>query len=242
VIPPPNDAEFERMLVNTQRLPAGRIDIGRDEWLSVLALLRDTRAQLFALRATADEPPACTPVDDEQLHREEQHSDFEYATTRTGRKTAESLMPDGDGWEPNNIVACHRYQDGRVVEERWRNWERFEFHENEYWRRRKPAPDHDALPPSTKIDALIREADRLRQQCDQHISTIVESNTLALPRDAVTSTIVVYGGKGMGKTNLASVLVEEFAKQRPALRRHRSDGRLVGAAHDADGRAPASRS
>lgn len=37
------------------------------------------------------------------------------------------------------------------------------------------------------------------------------SDELALPADAVTSTIVVYGGKGMGKTNLASVLVEEFA-------------------------------
>lgn len=37
------------------------------------------------------------------------------------------------------------------------------------------------------------------------------SKTLSLPPDAVTSTIVVYGGKGMGKTNLASVLVEEFA-------------------------------
>lgn len=37
------------------------------------------------------------------------------------------------------------------------------------------------------------------------------SPTLALPLDAATSTIVIYGGKGMGKTNLASVLVEEFA-------------------------------
>lgn len=37
------------------------------------------------------------------------------------------------------------------------------------------------------------------------------STTLTLPADAVTSTIVIYGGKGMGKTNLAGVLVEEFA-------------------------------
>lgn len=34
---------------------------------------------------------------------------------------------------------------------------------------------------------------------------------LSLPADAVTSTLVVYGGKGMGKTNFASVLVEEFS-------------------------------
>lgn len=37
------------------------------------------------------------------------------------------------------------------------------------------------------------------------------SNELALPLDTITSTLVVYGGKGMGKTNLASVLVEEIA-------------------------------
>jgi hypothetical protein len=37
------------------------------------------------------------------------------------------------------------------------------------------------------------------------------SPDLSLPPDAATSTLVVYGGKGMGKTNFASVLVEEFA-------------------------------
>jgi len=37
---------------------------------------------------------------------------------------------------------------------------------------------------------------------------------LALPADAATSTLVVYGGKGMGKTNLGAVLVEELAAAR----------------------------
>lgn len=36
------------------------------------------------------------------------------------------------------------------------------------------------------------------------------SNELSLPRETVTSTFVIYGGKGMGKTNLASVLCEEL--------------------------------
>src|SRR3990167_1710658 len=40
------------------------------------------------------------------------------------------------------------------------------------------------------------------------------SPDLALPLDTVTSTLVVYGGKGMGKTNLGSVLVEELTKAR----------------------------
>lgn len=35
---------------------------------------------------------------------------------------------------------------------------------------------------------------------------------VSLPPDTVTSTIVVYGGKGMGKTNLGSVLIEELAR------------------------------
>ena len=33
----------------------------------------------------------------------------------------------------------------------------------------------------------------------------------SLPADTVTSSIVVYGAKGMGKTNLAAVLCEEVA-------------------------------
>lgn len=37
------------------------------------------------------------------------------------------------------------------------------------------------------------------------------SPDLSLPLDAVTSTLVVYGGKGMGKTNLGAVLVEELS-------------------------------
>jgi len=36
------------------------------------------------------------------------------------------------------------------------------------------------------------------------------SPDLALPRDAVTQTMIVYGGKGMGKTNCATVLAEEL--------------------------------
>lgn len=39
-----------------------------------------------------------------------------------------------------------------------------------------------------------------------------EGKAFKLPADTVTSTIVVFGGKGMGKTNLGSVLVEELSK------------------------------
>ena len=38
------------------------------------------------------------------------------------------------------------------------------------------------------------------------------SDDLLLPKDVVTSTLVVYGGKGMGKTNFGSVLAEELTR------------------------------
>lgn len=39
------------------------------------------------------------------------------------------------------------------------------------------------------------------------------SHDLRFPLDTVTSTLVVYGGKGMGKTNLCAVICEELYKQ-----------------------------
>lgn len=38
------------------------------------------------------------------------------------------------------------------------------------------------------------------------------SDGLSLPIATVTSTLIVYGGKGMGKTNLGAVLVEELTR------------------------------
>jgi len=44
----------------------------------------------------------------------------------------------------------------------------------------------------------------------RHLLNIAEH--LSLPRDVVTATQIVYGGKGMGKTNYGSVLAEECAR------------------------------
>src|SRR5574342_310554 len=64
------------------------------------------------------------------------------------------------------------------------------------------------------------------------------SAELALPPDTVTSTLVAYGGKGMGKTNLGSVLVEELT--RCGLRWAWLDplGVSWGLRHSADGKGP----
>lgn len=64
------------------------------------------------------------------------------------------------------------------------------------------------------------------------------SAELSLPLDFITSTEVVYGGKGMGKTNLGSVLVEECAAA--GLRFSVVDpmGVWWGLRHSADGKGP----
>jgi hypothetical protein len=83
-------------------------------------------------------------MSDEEKHRACCHPDWEYEQTETSRKTGETKEPEGEGWIRNNRVACHVYDAGVVVEERWRHWERFEFHEVEYWRRPRT---HAEEPP-----------------------------------------------------------------------------------------------
>ena len=75
-----------------------------------------------------------------ELHREQLHPDYEYAETENARKSGDSPLPTGEGWEENDLVACHLYADGALVEKRWRNWTRGENTEINYWRRRKEQP------------------------------------------------------------------------------------------------------
>ena len=64
------------------------------------------------------------------------------------------------------------------------------------------------------------------------------SPDLSLPDDVVTSTTIVYGGKGMGKTNFGSVLIEELTKA--GLRWCLLDpmGVAWGLRHSKDGKGP----
>lgn len=59
------------------------------------------------------------------LHECGQHPDFEYLTMKGPRKVFDDNPPPGDGWERN-------------IEEGRDGWERFDYHEEGYWRRRKP--------------------------------------------------------------------------------------------------------
>ena len=64
------------------------------------------------------------------------------------------------------------------------------------------------------------------------------SDGLSLPIATVTSTLIVYGGKGMGKTNFGAVLVEELT--RAGLRWSVLDpmGVWWGLRHAKDGKGP----
>jgi uncharacterized protein len=61
---------------------------------------------------------------------------------------------------------------------------------------------------------------------------------LTLPPETTTSTLVVYGGKGMGKTNFSSVLVEELARIRQRFSVIDPVGVWYGLRHGADGVSP----
>jgi uncharacterized protein len=58
-----------------------------------------------------------------------------------------------------------------------------------------------------------RESAQLRHHVQKDCAVKLHiADGLSLPDTTVTSTLVVYGGKGMGKTNCASVLVEELSR------------------------------
>jgi hypothetical protein len=44
------------------------------------------------------------------------------------------------------------------------------------------------------------------------VTKLAIAKGMSLPEDTVTSTLIVFGGKGMGKTNLGAVLVEEMSR------------------------------
>lgn len=60
------------------------------------------------------------------LHYVSTNDQYEYAVTTVGKKSGDSYTPDGEGWEPD-------FDKGRPNEA----WDRFEYHEEYYWKRLK---------------------------------------------------------------------------------------------------------
>lgn len=80
-----------------------------------------------------------------ELHRMRAHPDYEYETVKGPRKQWNPMdyPPAGDGWQLNSAA-------GRL------GWDRFDYHEEAYWRRLKPAPeapgDSDRQAPEDSDD------------------------------------------------------------------------------------------
>jgi hypothetical protein len=70
------------------------------------------------------------------------------------------------------------------------------------------------------------------------IGTHEDGKPFHLPPDVVTSTLIVYGGKGMGKTNFGSVLVEEMSHAGLHWCALDPMGVWWGLRHSADGKGP----
>lgn len=81
---------------------------------------------VVTLAKAAPQQPAPTVA---ELHARFAHPGYEYATTQGSRKAFDAINepPEGAGWE-RNIDA------GRPGE----GWERFDYHEESYWRRLRP--------------------------------------------------------------------------------------------------------
>jgi hypothetical protein len=111
------------------------------------------------------------------LHERCVHPDYEYATTKSARKSGESYKPEGEGWEPNI------YDDDPHSA-----WERFDFYEEDYWRRLKPTLDpssiriRTAVPDVAAIEAaggrFIASAAR-RAECIVCAAVPCQSQTMA---------------------------------------------------------------
>jgi len=93
--------------------------------LTPSAVLAECAAKRAILSGSHWEPRP-RPTDTE-LHFRSSHPAYEYRTTEGQRKAWDDAdePPEGEGWERNTAAG----RDG---------WERFDFHEESYWRRLKP--------------------------------------------------------------------------------------------------------
>lgn len=120
-------AEEERVL----RARIAELETEREKMLPIY------EAHLRTLKRIEQDRARIATLSEFDQHREQCHAAYEYACTTNARKSGESPMPEGDGWEANNIIPAHQYKDGIVQEECWCNWTRDAFTETNYWRRKR---------------------------------------------------------------------------------------------------------
>lgn len=98
-------------------------------------------ANVAAFALVQEDIPEYTKRLENVLHRSTMHPDYQYKTVKGQRKAFDNEPPADDGkgdWTRNTA----RGNDG---------WERFEYHEEGYWRRLKPE-GYDDEPAEWDID------------------------------------------------------------------------------------------
>lgn len=110
-------------------------------------------AEVEAKRAILADHPRSPLLDmtESELHAHCAHPAYEYATTQGQRKAWDysNEAPDGEGWERN--VDAGNPGEG---------WERFDYHEESYWRRLNPDGPRPAYVPKVLRQLAAPYADR----------------------------------------------------------------------------------
>ena len=114
-------AEFERL--EAERIDANQVGEDATAGMKEVALFRAANARAVMGQWMKPLLEECERLA-YALHMARRHPDFEYETTTCPRKQGPAFPPTGDGWEDNG--------EGHDC------WERFEYHDEHYWRRRKP--------------------------------------------------------------------------------------------------------
>lgn len=104
-------------------------DTARSQCAEYINLYRRVQVEIGLARLT--------PEEEEQLHRNEGHPEWEYTTTRGVRKGT-TVPPDGDGWEKNERV----WNGSQFI-----YWDRDELCDYEHWRRRRRDQDVRLVGP-----------------------------------------------------------------------------------------------
>lgn len=105
------------------------------------------RRDISAKRQILAAHPPLPDYTEAELHAHSMHPEWEYATTEGQRKAWDraDVPPDGEGWERNT----DKGRDG---------WERLDYTEESYWRRRLP-PDQARKPSEPRELRLLASID-----------------------------------------------------------------------------------
>lgn len=118
--------------------------------LELIADLDATKHHIMATTIIPDprvgEPlPKPSPSNEEELHSQCRHPDYEYRTTEGQRKqwVDADTLPDGLGWTRNTALGRN-------------GWERFDYSEESYWKRLKKWGDFELRFSEKTRDHILR--------------------------------------------------------------------------------------